>query len=195
MPCCRTSARSISRSRRRKRRQRPFWLAERDCVVCEGGGLQGGEKPAIRHSGSRRKTMYLNAVNSRFTAFKSNNYFFFLFTASLNDLPAENFTVVAAAILISSPVCGLRPVRAARLPVEKEPKPTSCTVSPLVTALMMFSTTESRARCAAAFEISVSAAIASTNSDLFTLKFLSLLRCRDFSIGMRLLRKPHLMFN
>ena len=39
-----------------------------------------------------------------------------LFTESLNALPAVNLTVLAAAILIASPVFGLRPVRAARLP-------------------------------------------------------------------------------
>jgi hypothetical protein len=43
-------------------------------------------------------------------------------------------------------------------------------------------------------EISVSAAITSTNSDLFTLKFLSLLRCPDFSTGMSRIRKPYLRF-
>lgn len=33
------------------------------------------------------------------------------FTASLNALPALNFTVFASAMLISAPVAGLRPVR------------------------------------------------------------------------------------
>lgn len=36
------------------------------------------------------------------------------FTASLKALPAVNLTVFAAAILISAPVAGLRPVRPAR---------------------------------------------------------------------------------
>jgi hypothetical protein len=52
------------------------------------------------------------------------------FTASLNALPALNLTVFAAGIWISAPVAGLRPTRAARAPVENEPKPISCTVSP-----------------------------------------------------------------
>jgi len=56
-----------------------------------------------------------------------------LVTASLNALPAVNFTVVAAAIWISAPVEGLRQVRAARCPVANEPKPISGTVSPDVT--------------------------------------------------------------
>ena len=46
-----------------------------------------------------------------------------LFTASLNALPAENFAVLAAGILISAPVAGLRPTRAARLPDLNVPKP------------------------------------------------------------------------
>lgn len=46
-----------------------------------------------------------------------------MLTASLNALPAVNLTVLAAAILIASPVFGLRPVRAARLPEPNVPKP------------------------------------------------------------------------
>jgi rod shape determining protein RodA len=51
------------------------------------------------------------------------NYFLRLLTESLNALPAENFTVFAAAILSGSPVLGLRPIRAARLPELNVPKP------------------------------------------------------------------------
>lgn len=40
--------------------------------------------------------------------------FFGAFTASLNALPAENFGTIAAGILSSAPVEGLRPVRAWR---------------------------------------------------------------------------------
>ncbi|SIT49439.1 exported hypothetical protein [Paraburkholderia piptadeniae] len=39
------------------------------------------------------------------------------FTASLNALPAVNFTVLAAGIAMVSPVDGLRPLRAAREPL------------------------------------------------------------------------------
>jgi hypothetical protein len=53
------------------------------------------------------------------------------FTASLNALPAVNLTAFAAGIWISAPVAGLRPMRAARAPVENEPKPISWTESPL----------------------------------------------------------------
>lgn len=45
--------------------------------------------------------------------------------ASLNALPAENLTVFEAAILMASPVLGLRPIRAAREPKEKLPNPIS----------------------------------------------------------------------
>ena len=50
------------------------------------------------------------------------NYFLRLLTESLNALPAENLTVLAAAIFNGSPVLGLRPIRAARLPDAKVPK-------------------------------------------------------------------------
>lgn len=48
-----------------------------------------------------------------------------LLTESLNAFPAENLAVFDAAILIASPVFGLRPVRAERLPWLKVPKPTN----------------------------------------------------------------------
>jgi len=58
-----------------------------------------------------------------FFIFKAKNYFLRLFTLSLNALPAENLTVLDAAILIASPVLGLRPTRAARFPELNVPKP------------------------------------------------------------------------
>ena len=42
-------------------------------------------------------------------------------TAALNPAPAVNLGTVVAAILSSLPVCGLRPVRAARLDDLKPP--------------------------------------------------------------------------
>ncbi len=51
-------------------------------------------------------------------------------TASFSALPETNAGTLAAAILISLPVCGLRPVRSARWFTLKVPKPTSCTASP-----------------------------------------------------------------
>jgi len=63
--------------------------------------------------------------------------YFRLLTASLNALPAVNFTVLAAAIFNSAPVAGLRPIRAALLPDLNVPKPTKVTESPLVNALII----------------------------------------------------------
>ena len=40
----------------------------------------------------------------------------YLFTASFKALPARNFGDFAAAMVISSPVLGLRPLRSARSP-------------------------------------------------------------------------------
>ena len=65
----------------------------------------------------------------------------------------------AAAIWIVSPVCGLRPERAARSRTEKVPKPTSATESPSLRAPETASMNESSARPAAALEMSASAAI------------------------------------
>ena len=52
------------------------------------------------------------------------------FTASLSALPGLNAGTLLAAISISSPVCGLRPLRAARSRTSKLPKPINCTFSP-----------------------------------------------------------------
>jgi len=52
------------------------------------------------------------------------------FTAFFSFNPALNFGTLAAAILMVSPVRGLRPVRALRLLIEKVPKPTKLTFFP-----------------------------------------------------------------
>ena len=59
---------------------------------------------------------------------------------------------------------GLRPVRAARSRTEKVPKPITETVSPFFNASVIASIAPSRARPAAAFDISAESAIASTSS-------------------------------
>jgi len=46
-------------------------------------------------------------------------------TVPASALPALNLATFLALILIVAPVCGLRPVRAARLLTENEPKPDS----------------------------------------------------------------------
>ena len=58
----------------------------------------------------------------------------YLLAASFRALPAVNLTVLAAAIWMVSPVAGLRPSRAARLPTERAKKPGTLTLSPLATA-------------------------------------------------------------
>src|SRR5690554_8208653 len=90
-------------------------------------------------------------------------------TASFSALPALKPGILAALISIGSPVCGLRPVRAARSLTAKVPKPTRTTESPAFRAPVMDSMTASRARPAAALGRSADEALASISSDLFTL--------------------------
>ena len=81
----------------------------------------------------------------------------------LKFIPALKDGILAAAISIVAPVCGLRPVRAARSRTEKVPKPTRATCSPLFNSSVTASIKESNARPAAALEISALAAIVSTS--------------------------------
>src|SRR6185295_251893 len=60
--------------------------------------------------------------------FRLNTYYLFTFLAS--SVPALNFATFFALILISFPVRGLRPLRAARLETENVPKPTKVTLPP-----------------------------------------------------------------
>ena len=53
---------------------------------------------------------------------------------AFKSAPALNFATFLAAILISAPVCGLRPVRALRLLTENVPNPTKITLSPFFKA-------------------------------------------------------------
>jgi len=91
------------------------------------------------------------------------------FNESLSALPGRNFGTFAALILISSLVRGLRPVRAARLLTMKVPNPTSVTELPRFKLPRMPATIASRARPAAALEMSACLAMWSINSVLFTL--------------------------
>ena len=72
-----------------------------------------------------------------------------------------------AGIFNSAPVCGLRPVRAARFDTLKVPNPINVTVSPLFRALVMFSMVASSARQASALVDPVALANASLSSPLF----------------------------
>ena len=69
-------------------------------------------------------------------------------------MPGRNLGTLAALILIAAPVRGLRPVRAARLLTAKVPNPTNETVSPFLSVFLTASTIDSRARVAAALEMS-----------------------------------------
>src|SRR5260370_41695467 len=82
---------------------------ERDMVKRQGvKNLRlGGRRPTDRKPAGRTVAYFFSAP----------------LTASLNALPAANLTGLAAGILISAPVVGLRPVRAARFPGLKLPKP------------------------------------------------------------------------
>jgi hypothetical protein len=85
----------------------------------------------------------------------------------LRSEPGLNFTTFLAAIVISFPVCGLRPLRASRCVTEKEPKPTRATRSPLFRAFEVVSMKEFNALAALAFEMPAPDAIASMSSALF----------------------------
>src|SRR5690606_40573714 len=88
-------------------------------------------------------------------------------TASRRPLPGLKPGRRAAAICRVAPVCGLRPSRAARSFTAKVPKPTSETLSPLRSALVMVSVRASRARAAVDLGRSAEAAMASISSALF----------------------------
>ena len=73
-------------------------------------------------------------------------------TASLRPLPAENFGTVRAGIFTSAPVCGLRPVDAARFDTVKLPKPTRRTSPPFFSSPVITENTASTADCASPLE-------------------------------------------
>src|SRR5476649_1899043 len=95
-------------------------------------------------------------------------YFFFVgLTADFRVAPAENFGVFDAAILIASPVAGLRPLRAARFATEKVPKPVMPTVSPFFRRSVMMAISVFTAPLAAAADTSVRFANSAINSPFF----------------------------
>lgn len=61
------------------------------------------------------------------------------FTAAFNSFPALKAGVFEAAICISSPVCGLRPVRADLSRTSNVPKPRICTFSSFASAFVIAS--------------------------------------------------------
>lgn len=93
------------------------------------------------------------------------NYFTFVESSA----PGLNLTTFFALIVISLPVCGLRPLRAERSETENDPNPTRATRSPFLSADEVVSMNASSARFASALEIPAPSAIDSTNSALFIL--------------------------
>jgi len=89
-------------------------------------------------------------------------------------LPGRNFGTLADLILIAAPVRGLRPVRAARLPTAKVPKPTKDTVPPFFKVVRTAPMVASNARPAAALDRSACFAMCSISSVLFTRNLLKL---------------------
>src|SRR5438067_2248720 len=94
-------------------------------------------------------------------------YFFFGLTAAFRVAPAAKRGVFDAAILITSPVAGLRPLRAARLVIEKVPKPVIPTVSPFLRRSVMMVMMVFTASLAAAPDISVRFANSAISSPFF----------------------------
>src|SRR6476619_3209469 len=89
-----------------------------------------------------------------------------------NSLPALNLATFLALILITAPVCGLRPFRASLLLTEKVPKPTRVTFPPPFKVLVTALTKESTAAFAWVFVTPASSAILLINSALFIVKCL-----------------------
>src|SRR5437763_6329609 len=92
---------------------------------------------------------------------------------SRKRFPGLNFACFEAAILIFSPVRGLRPSEAAREATEKVPNPTRRTSLPPLNDSVIDANTASTALLAADFDRSALPATASTSSFLFTCRPLS----------------------
>jgi hypothetical protein len=90
-----------------------------------------------------------------------------VFTAALSAAPGTNFTVVDAAMVIASPVCGFRPERSARSALLKLPNPGITTSPPLASCSDTIFTNASSDLEAAAWDCSVAAASACASSVLF----------------------------
>jgi hypothetical protein len=88
------------------------------------------------------------------------------FTASLSDLPEVNFGTLAAGMVITSPVLGLRPFLDFLFTTEKVPNPTSVTFCPFFKADLTAFSVESSALDASVLLSPVPEAILSINSAL-----------------------------
>src|SRR5215217_1347261 len=88
-----------------------------------------------------------------------------------SSLPALNLATFLALILITAPVWGLRPLRAALFETEKVPKPTKVTLPPPFKVFVTASTKESKVALACVFVMPASSAIFAINSALFIVYF------------------------
>src|SRR3954468_7656478 len=70
--------------------------------------------------------------------------YFFGAMASFAAFATRNFTTVLAAILIGSPVCGLRPMRALRLAFTRRPRPGITKIPDFLVSLIAVSASVSR---------------------------------------------------
>src|SRR5450432_1753214 len=107
-----------------------------------------------------------------------------------NSFPALNFATFLALILITAPVCGLRPLRAALLLTEKVPKPTSVTLPPPFKVLVTASTKESKEALACVLVTPASSAILAISSALFIIflfDFLTATNIEGFSFQQNFL--------
>src|SRR5205085_2024514 len=86
---------------------------------------------------------------------------------AFRDAPGTNLTVVDAAMVIASAVCGLRPDRCARSDLLKLPKPGKATSPPLASSPDTILMRASRLLDAATWDWSVAAARDCTSSALF----------------------------
>ena len=92
-----------------------------------------------------------------------------------SSLPALNLATFLAFIFITSPVCGLRPLRAALLDTEKVPKPTNVTLPPPFNVFVTASIKESKEAFACVFVMPASSASYAINSALFMIYFFNVL--------------------
>ena len=82
-------------------------------------------------------------------------------------MPGLNEGIFAAAMVISSPVCGLRPLRSVLALTSNEPKPIKVTGFPDARVVSMVSRKPSSARLASVLVRLACSAMAFINSDLF----------------------------
>jgi hypothetical protein len=102
---------------------------------------------------------------------KNLNYFLAFPPAILTEksFPALNLGTFLALIFMVAPVCGLRPLRAARFETENVPKPTSVTVSPFFKVDTTAPVNASKDSFACFLVMPASLAICSINSALLIL--------------------------